>query len=353
MDGARLRAVREAAGVSLAALAAKTHYSKSHLGNVETGERPVTPDVVLAYERALDPMQRRGLLTGIAASAVAPAAVAALLREGFTAALDGRDTVDHWLWRAQEYGVEYMTEGAATVQNRLAKDLVVIQRHLEHPQMWAAAARLLTTYGKTATDRADAVFWYQLAAEFADRSQDVATRVWVRGRAALALAYEAAELRTAQRLAEQARAIDDRPTLGRLNATVGLAHVAGVRGDRVAAVALLDDARRIHDQAGSGDGEISDFAVPEWRLHTFASMLLSRMGDPGAVAEQEAADSTRPATLPRFATHIELHRGLFQVRAGDKAGGLAYARAALDALPPERHSLSLRLMLAEIEQAAA
>jgi hypothetical protein len=55
----------------------------------------------------------------------------------------------------------------------------------------------------------------------------------------------------------------------------------------------------------------------------------------------------------RFATHIELHRGLAMVRSGDRAGGLAYARAALDALPPERHSLSLRLMLAEVEQAAA
>jgi hypothetical protein len=36
-------------------------------------------------------------------------------------------------------------------------------------------------------------------------------------------------------------------------------------------------------------------------------------------------------------------------RAGDQAGGAAYARAALDRLPPERHSLTLRLLLAEIE----
>jgi transcriptional regulator with XRE-family HTH domain len=353
MDGARLRAAREAAGVSLSALASKVHFSKGYLGNVETGERPVTLDVVLAYERELDPMQRRGLLTGLAASAVAPAAVAALIRDGFVAALDGRDSVEFWLDRAQDYGREYMTDGAAVVQGRLAKDLVVIQQHLEHPQMWAASARLLTTYGKTATSRTEAVNWYRLAAVLADRSGDVGTRVWVRGRAALALAYEAAELPAAERLARQALAIDDRPTLGRLNATVGLAHVAGVRGDRDGAVALLDDARRIHDQAGSDDREISDFAVPEWRLHTFASMLLSRLGDPGAVAEQDAADATRPATLPRFATHIQLHRGLFQVRSGDKAGGLEFARAALDLLPPERHSLSLRLMLAEVEQAAA
>ncbi len=36
-------------------------------------------------------------------------------------------------------------------------------------------------------------------------------------------------------------------------------------------------------------------------------------------------------------------------RAGDQAGGVAYARAAMAALPPEKHSLTLRMLLAEIE----
>jgi hypothetical protein len=350
MDGARLRAAREAAGVSLSVLAARLHFSKGYLGNIETGVRPVTPGVILGYERELDPMQRRGLLVGMAASAVAPAAVGALIRDGFTAALDGRGSVEFWRDRAQVYGVEYMTDGAATVQNRLAKDLVVVQQHLEHPQLWAVAGRLLTTYGKTATSRKEAVNWYRLAGVAADRSEDVDTRVWVRGRGALALAYEAAELGAAERLARHALAIDDRPTLGRLNATVALAHVAGIRGDRAGALALVEDARRIFDVAGS-DEQVSDFAVPEWRFHTFLSMLLSRLGDPAAVDEQDAADATRPATLPRFATHIELHRGLALARSGNKAGGLEYARAALDKLPPEKHSLSLRLMLAEVEAA--
>jgi hypothetical protein len=36
-------------------------------------------------------------------------------------------------------------------------------------------------------------------------------------------------------------------------------------------------------------------------------------------------------------------------RAGDQAGGVAYAHAALAVLPPEKHSLTLRMLLAEIE----
>jgi hypothetical protein len=79
----------------------------------------------------------------------------------------------------------------------------------------------------------------------------------------------------------------------------------------------------------------SDFAVPEWRLHTFASMLWSNLGDERrVVASQDAADDTRPATLPRFATHIELYRGLMLAKSGDKTGGLTRVQTALDRLPP-------------------
>ena len=349
--GAQLRMAREAAGVSLSGMAARTNFSKSYLGNVETGRRNPGADVVLAYERALgDDMQRRGLLKGLAAGIVAPAAVAELIRSGFSAALDGRDAEEKWLARVEEYGQQYMRVGAAELQDWLARDLVIVQQCLESPTIWGAAARMLTTYGKTTTSRVEAVRWYRLAAVAADRSQDPRVRVWVRGRSALALAYEAAELPTAAALAEQALAIDDKPTLGRLNALVAQAHILGVRGDRKTALRVLDDAKRVFDVAGS-DEQVSDFAVPEWRFHTFASMLLSRLGDPGAVAEQDAADRTRPATLPRFATHIQLHRGLMLAKEGDKPNGLAHAHAAMAGLPPERHSLSLRLMMREIENA--
>jgi transcriptional regulator with XRE-family HTH domain len=51
--GAKLRAAREGAGVSLAAVAARTHYSKALLGHLETGRRAVKPEHVAAYSRAL------------------------------------------------------------------------------------------------------------------------------------------------------------------------------------------------------------------------------------------------------------------------------------------------------------
>lgn len=52
--GAVLRAARAAAGVSLAAMGARTHYSKPLLGLLETGKRTIRPEHVEAYSRVLD-----------------------------------------------------------------------------------------------------------------------------------------------------------------------------------------------------------------------------------------------------------------------------------------------------------
>ena len=350
--GTQLRVAREAAGLSLAQMARMTRYGKSYLGNVETGRRRATPGVVLAYQRALgDDMDRRAMLTGLTAGLVAPAAVGELIQRGFAAALADRGADDEWQHRAEGYGHDYMTTGAGELQRHLAADLVVLQQQLETPAMWAVAARLLTVYGKTTPGAREAARWYRLAALAADRSGDTPVRVWVRGRAALALAYEGAGLATASTLAGQALALSERASLGMLNAQMALAHAAAHRGDPPGALVHLDDARRTFDTAGS-DEQVSDFAVPQWRMATFTSMLLSRLGHPGAVAAQDEADAARPASLPRFATHIQLHRGLMLVRSGDVATGVDHARTALAALPPERHSLSLRMMLDEVERLA-
>ncbi|WP_233159975.1 helix-turn-helix domain-containing protein [Pseudonocardia sp. MH-G8] len=52
--GGNLRAAREAAGLSLSALAGRMHFSKSLLGLLETGKRTVAPEHVRAYAKALD-----------------------------------------------------------------------------------------------------------------------------------------------------------------------------------------------------------------------------------------------------------------------------------------------------------
>lgn len=53
--GAELRDARHDAGLSLAAMAAHTAYSKPYLSNIERGSRAATPDIVAAYERVIGP----------------------------------------------------------------------------------------------------------------------------------------------------------------------------------------------------------------------------------------------------------------------------------------------------------
>lgn len=298
-----------------------------------------------------DPVKRRTFITDVAAMAVAPVAVSDLIEHGFAAALARRPTLDHWHTKLTAYGSDYMSLGAAEIQRRLAGDLVVLQQQLDIPGMWEVGAKLMTLYGKTfpGTDGSKAVNWYMMAANAADRSDNDAARVWVRGRAAIALGYEGASLSVAESFANQALAISDKPSLGRLNALMGKAHVAAVRGDGRAARTLVEEGRRVFDAAGSEEQE-SDYAVPLWRMNVFVSLLSARLGDERtAIQAQEVAAENLPSSLPRFATHLEMHRGLMMVRSGDRKQGIAYAREALNRLPPEKHSLTLRMLMSEIE----
>ncbi|WP_239375846.1 MULTISPECIES: helix-turn-helix domain-containing protein [unclassified Frankia] len=297
--------------------------------------------------------RRRFTSIAAVATGIAPIIASDLIHGGFSAALAGGPDVDEWREVLTNYGRDYMSLGAGEIQKRLTADMLVIQQQLDRPERWEIAARLATLYAKTypGSDGVKAVTWYRTATQAADRSGDPATRVWVRGRAAIALGYEGAALGVAETLAREAEQIDDRPSLGRLNAVMGRAHVAAIRGDDQTALTLLDQGRRIFDVAGSDEQE-SDYAVPYWRMNVFESLLLARLGDEnGALRAQDTASATLPASLPRFATHLEMHKGLMLARAGDKAGGVAYAQTALDKLPPEKHSLTLRLLMSEVEDA--
>ncbi|GHE38595.1 hypothetical protein GCM10017673_46210 [Streptosporangium violaceochromogenes] len=97
--GQDLRALRESQGLSLDALAGEIKVSKGHLSRVERGNRPVTPALVLAYQRTfgvlvaatredseppptdtVDNMRRRTLLGSIAAASMGAAALESLNR---------------------------------------------------------------------------------------------------------------------------------------------------------------------------------------------------------------------------------------------------------------------------------
>ncbi|MCX5009441.1 helix-turn-helix domain-containing protein [Streptomyces sp. NBC_00555] len=362
--GELIRELRGAHGWSQARLADEvnraegTALTREYVARWERGKCAPRGFYLAALSRVLDvplsvledPVLRREFLTDVAGTAIAPVVASDLLAKGFAARLSGGPSADAWEAKLTAYGTDYMSMGAADIQRRVSGELVVVQQQLDEPRLWSVAARLMTLYAKTfpGSDGSAAVRWYRMAATAADESGDPAARVWVRGRAAIALGYEGASLGVADVLADQALALDERPSLGLLNAIYGKAHAAALRGDHATAFALDNRGQRVFDSAGSHE-QTSDYAVPWWRLNVFRSLLLARLGDEKAATNaQDQALAELPASLPRFAAHLDLHRGLMLARSGDRAGGVAHATAAMEALPPEKHSLTLRMLVNEI-----
>jgi hypothetical protein len=96
--GKTLRSARELAGLSLTGMARRTGYSRSYLGNVETGAKPVTPDVIRSYEKVLgdDSMHRRNLFGGMAGAFVV-AGIGVAGHDGAAAAAVPAGSVDQEL----------------------------------------------------------------------------------------------------------------------------------------------------------------------------------------------------------------------------------------------------------------
>ncbi len=225
--GELIRELRTAHGWSQARLADEindahgTTLTREYVARWERGKVAPRGFYLAALSSALDvplavledPMMRRTFLTDVAGTAIAPVVASDLLHRGFAARLAGGPSPEAWEAKLATYGSEYMSMGAADIQRRVSGELVVIQQQLDNPRLWSAAARLMTLYAKTfpGSDGAAAVHWYRMAARSADQSDDLEARVWVRGRAAIALGYEGASLGVADVLADQAIALSGRP----------------------------------------------------------------------------------------------------------------------------------------------
>ncbi|WP_018351439.1 helix-turn-helix domain-containing protein [Longispora albida] len=347
-DGATLRTARLAAGVSLKEMAALTFYSESLLSRVERGLRTLTPEIRFRYEQVLgDAVYRRELLTG-AAGAVVPLALSSHILKSFQEPGTAQTSLDDWRGKAAAYGREYMRVPAAELQTRLAADLIDLQRQSESPALWGVAAYLLNTYGKTMPGSERALGWYGAALSASDRSGDTAVRVWTRGRVALQLGYEGSDPAQARVLARQALALSDKPSTGKINAHTAIAHAAALDGNTAECEEQLTLAWRTFDKVNDSE-QISDHAIPGWRIATSASLAYARLGSGKTIRAGQTAAETRPGELPRFGVHTDLHAALMMVKAGDRAGGVAHARQSMASLRGKA-SLSLQLLLSEIER---
>nr|WP_162272732.1 helix-turn-helix transcriptional regulator [Nocardia lijiangensis] len=345
-----LREAREDAGLSLREMSRRILLDKGYLSRIETSPKVAPEWIIDKYEGELGvDISRRTLLGGLAAGAVVPSAVTDAVRRMFEEETTPIG-LDSWVERMERHATDALTVGAAEMQTRIAADLINIRPQLANPQMWAIASRLMVLHGAPLADVADATAtarWYQAAVDAADRSDDTTTQVWVRGRSALSMAHPSTALSTCQQLAAEAAKMSETATVGRLMALVSLANAYALNSNAPAARASMDQARRVFDAVGT-TSEASDYTMPEWRMHVDTSLVLARLGDHHADHVQQEALRTMPAKFARFATHLEIHRGLAFTKSGDRVEGIAHARKALAQLPADRHSVALRRLYNEV-----
>ncbi|MBM0276387.1 helix-turn-helix domain-containing protein [Micromonospora tarensis] len=357
--GQVLRSIREAAGLSLSALATRTRYHKSEIGHVETGRRQASPDFAAACDRELgtspllsvllelgdgqgDNVKRRAMLASIGAAAtmggLGLTVLADLVRDGL---LDTADGSEDWNATIEAYNRRFVTEPSAEFGRSLLSQLMIARHQIadrgKTPERLRAVAELGQLYGLWLGNQGDvsaARNWYRTAAHLADRSEHIPTRVYVRGRALSRGIYEGYTVQETINGVDETLSLSTVPTLGALEAYSALVHVHALTENLTDGRRAVAGMRRVAD--GLSDSEMSKVAGPVQRTASFNSYLECRIGSMKEAdrAFAEAEPVLRP--VPVWLADARIYYGRAMVTHGDTAGGVAFA---LDAIKRLRHDV--------------
>lgn len=353
--GDALRVMRDAAGLSLAALAERAAVSKSHLGNLETGDRTPTAEVAEAVDRALraggvlvelaahergggDDMRRRALLATVAAAGTlglidGPHALADMVRHDL---LSVAGVNEDWDGVVEDCSARLITDPSPLLGTALLTGLSVLRQEISQASdrrrtdLLRAAAGLGQIYGLwlgNVSQVGGANQYYRAAAILADRSGDTSMRAWVRGRAASRGIYESWTIPRTLSVVEEALSITGRPTAGMVEAHAARASVAAIVGDpksgRAAIQAMADAAEKL------SPAELHTLADPTARTLFMSAFLEARVGSlrEAEVACEQAEDVL--TRMPTWLTETQVYRARAMVAAGDTREGLTYALRAV------------------------
>lgn len=358
---AKMKGVREAAGLSLAQMAKSTGYSRSCIANIESPRRArgggTIAEYVAAYDKALstggllldfwaalqegDEVKRRAVVFALSTVATvgvsSRAYVAEALRGSILGALGGED----WPELAAEYGRRFMTSPPAVFHTHLAGDLINLKSALERSDSGAAraaAARMMTLQAMGTANLGDtgaALRWYRAARVAADMTDDAALRAWVRAREAFRRGYEGSE--PAEVLAVAAG------VEGQVEAHLALAQAYARMGETSPALTALDRARRAHEAADHDEATI--FAMPGWRMALSTAYVYALLGMPEK-CEMELSASP-PPTLRRWGAQYRMQTAVALSRSGDSVTGTQVAQEVMRELPREQRSIVIEQMYRE------
>jgi transcriptional regulator with XRE-family HTH domain len=347
-----LRSLRRTAGVSLAALSARTHYSKSMIGHVETGARAATGEFAAACDRALgtgpllsivlgtqergDDVRRRALLAHIGTAAgllavAGPGALGDLVRQGL---LDAAGHGQDWDAVLDHYGRRLVADPSADLGASLLAQLVAVRQGVAENSgdrdLLRAGAGLGQVYGLWLGNQGDisgAHNWYRTATTLADRSGDRMMQEFVRGRSASRGIMEDWTIRETLAVAEETLTRNRAPTVGALEAYGARLNVYALTGDLAEGRKAAAGMRAVVD--GLPDSVLRTRPHPAERVAHFSGYLECRAG---TRRDADAAFATVERALggvPYWLVDAQVYYGRAMVADGDVRGGVTYVLDAV------------------------
>lgn len=345
-----LRTLREVAGLSLADLSARTHYSRSLICNIEAGRRRPTAeyaeacDVVFGTSPLLtllmeidgtgDTVRRRAFIRSVGTVTTTiglggATALAEVVRSGM---LEGSDIGENWTAAVSQFERRLAVAPTQEFGSSLLAQLLVAKQQLSDngrsPELLQAVANLGQLYALWLGNQAQvpaARGWHRTATVLADQSGDALTRVHVRGRALSRGVYEGASVAETVTGVGEALSLTKTPTVGALESYSALVHVhaltSNVREGRAAVAGMREVAESLPDGATA--------QVANQRTVLFNNYIECRIGSTRDA--QRAFDEAEPLlrALPVWHADASIYFARSQVLAGDVDSGVTLALDAV------------------------
>lgn len=345
ITGARLRAAREAAGLSLSAMSARVYLSKPLLGMLETGQRRIRSEHVAAYVAVLGP--------------------GSLL---FTETVDGEQAAAEWFQRvaASDLAGDTLDRLEMAVDDLAASYpttppgelLVRIRRHLGYAARLLEGKKTLTQHRRLLV----AVGWLSLLASTCHIDIGELPAAAARGHLAWSLAEEAehpeisawcletrawqkltdGDFMAAAELSRAAQGIAPEDSSAYIQATAQEGRALARLGDSAGTYGALRRVARLVSGLHTPDRPEHHFRYDPAKSDAYVATTLSWLGDPAAesYARNVLADLTgSAATRPRRIASANLDLGLALVAADkpDEAADVALAAVTSGRLVPSNY----------------
>lgn len=345
VTGERLRTAREAAGLSLSALATRTYYSKALLGLLETGQRQVRPEHVRAYADAL------GIGSALFIELADGEQAAAEWIHRVAASDMGGDTLDRLESTVDDLAAGYPTTPPGELLMRIRQHLGYAGRLMDSRKTLTQDRRLLVTVG-----------WLSLLASTCHIDLGETSAAAARGHLAWKLADEArhpeiaawcletrawqqlmgGEFVAAAELSRAAQSLAPQGSSAFIQATAQEGRALARLGDSKGTYAALRRVALVLSGLSTPDRPEHHYRYDPAKSDAYVATTLAWLGDPAAesyarhvLADLASAEDVRPRRVAM--ANLDLGLALVAADKPDEAAHVALAAVESGRLVPSHY----------------